>query len=439
MNVADLRETVPSTLAPGDPGWDQARIFHSGIGEPDAVVRPATVAEVQAAVRWAAAASIPVLVRSGGHGGWGEVPGGLTIDLAELASVEVDGTLVRVGGGAAWGAVARELTTHGLGLSSGDTATVGVGGLTLGGGMGWMVRAWGLAADQLEGAQVVTAAGELVEVSEAAHPDLLWALRGGGGNFGAVTRFDFRAHDLPGIVFATLSIEGDTRAALRDMRDALASAPRELTATYMDVPPMDPNAPAGASITACWIGTDVEAARAALAPLIASPGINETEIGVRVYPDILLDPPAFDPDQPMPGFVGGNILTAELTDDIIDRLVDFHEAHPASIVFLRSLGGAFSDVAPDATAFATRNANWIAMTGAFDIPGLLDDAERAAAEAEWAQIDELGDGVYGNFTTSLDASWVPRIYPAATLARLVDVKRTWDPANVFSRNFNVVP
>ena len=148
----------------------------------------------------------------------------------------------------------RGAVEHGLGVSSGDTASVGVGGLTLGGGIGWMVRAWGLAADQLEGVQLVTAAGDVIEVSGAGHPELFWALRGGGGNFGVVTRFDFRAHELPAVVWAELAVEGDPRPVLRGLRDALRDAPRELTVTYMDVPPMDPSAPAGASITACWVG-----------------------------------------------------------------------------------------------------------------------------------------------------------------------------------------
>ncbi|MET0812134.1 MAG: FAD-binding oxidoreductase [Microbacterium sp.] len=440
MTLEDLRSAVPSAVvAPGDDGWDAARLFHSGIGEPDAVVRVRSVEDVQAAVRWAAAGGTPVMVRSGGHSAWGSVPGGLTIDLSALADVAVDGGLVSVGGGATWGAVAHELAEHGLGISSGDTGSVGVGGLTLGGGVGWMVRAWGLAADQLEGAQLVTAAGEVVEVTDASHPDLLWALRGGGGNVGVVTRFDFRAHPLPSVVFATLAVSGDARPVLRAMRDTLADAPRDLTVTFMDVPAMDPSAPEGATITACWIGLDEIAARAALLPILAVDGVTETEFGVKAYPEILLDAPAFDPDQPMPGFVGGNALVADLTDDAIDRLVAFREAHPASVLFLRSLGGAYGDVGPDATAFAAREATWFAMAGAFDIPGLLSDDERAAALSEWSAIEPLGVGVYGNFTTSIDPDWVPRMYPAATLARLTGIKRTWDPENLFSRNHNVVP
>ena len=439
MTLDTLRSVVPSIVVPGDDDWDSARLFHSGIGEPDAVVRVRSVEDVQHAVRWAAASTTPVMVRGGGHSAWGSVPGGLTLDLSALTDLEVDGTLVRVGGGATWGDVAHALAEHGLGVSSGDTASVGVGGLTLGGGIGWMVRAWGLAADQLESAQLVTASGDVVEVTDASHPDLLWALRGGGGNIGVVTRFDFRAHPLPAVVFATLGITGDSRPILRALRDVLADAPRELTVTFMDVPAIDPSAPAGATISACWIGPDEIAARAVLAPILALDGVSEIEFGVRAYPDILLQMPGFDPDQPMPGIVGGNALVADLSDDAIDRLVAFREAHSASVLFLRSLGGAYADVAPDASAFAARAATWFAMAVAFDIPGVLGDDERAAALTEWAAIEPLGIGVYGNFTTATDPDWVPRMYPPETLARLTAIKRATDPTNVFSRNHNVRP
>ncbi|MFE7844388.1 FAD-binding oxidoreductase [Microbacterium sp. NPDC057407] len=428
-----------TVVQPGDDEWDAARAFHSGIGEPTVIVRAGTVDDVRSALRYAAAERLEVMVRGGGHSAWGAVPGGLTLDLAALDDVRVDGTLVHVGGGATWGAVAHELSEHGLGISSGDTASVGVGGLTLGGGIGWMVRAWGLAADQLVGAQLVTARGDVIEVIETAHPDLLWALRGGGGNFGVVTRFDFRAHPLTSVVFATLGAGDDARRLLRVLRDTMAQAPRELTVTYMHVPPMDPNAPAGATVTACWIGDDEDAARAALAPILAVDGVTETEFGVRSYPDILMDMPAADPDQPMPGFVGGNTLLRDLTDDAIERLVTFRESNAASVLFLRSLGGAFGDVPQDATPFPGRGATWFAMAGAFDVPGLVDDDTRPAIQASWDAIEALGDGLYGNFTASTDAGLVSRMYPPETMARLAAIKRQYDPRNLFCRNHNVAP
>jgi FAD/FMN-containing dehydrogenase len=440
MQIDGLTSGLPGrVITPGDDAWEAARHFHSGTGEPDVIVRAGSVADVAAAVRWAASEGLPVVVRGGGHSVWGAVPGGLTVDVGALDDIEVDGTLVRVGGGATWGRVAAELAGHGLGISSGDTASVGVGGLTLGGGIGWMVRAWGLAADQLVGVQLVTASGEVIEVTEAAHPDLMWALRGGGGNFGVVTRFDFRAHPLPAVVLATLGVSGDAATVLRAVRDALADAPRELTVTYMDVPAMDPNAPAGATLTAVWAGDDETAARAALASLLARDDLHEIELSVTRYPDVLLDMPPQDPDAPAPGFVGGNTLLRDLSDDAIDRLVSFRAANEASVLLLRSLGGAFGDVPQEATAFPARDATWFAMAGAFDVPGLVDDESRPAIAAAWDAIEALGSGVYGNFTISTDPGIATKMYPAATMARLAAVKRQWDPANVFSRNHNVLP
>jgi FAD/FMN-containing dehydrogenase len=314
-----------------------------------------------------------------------------------------------------------------------------VGGLTLGGGIGWMVRAWGLAADQLVGAQVVTAEGRVVEVTDASHPDLMWALRGGGGNFGIVTRFDFRAHDLDAVVFAELAVTGDPRPALRTLRDVLATAPRELTVTYSDVPAMDPSAPGGRSIGACWVGRDTAALRSALAPLLALDSVTVNDIAVRDYADILLEHPQPEPGQQLPGFIGGNTLVRRLDDAFIDRLVDFRESTDASVMLLRSLGGAYADVSPDATAFAARDATWFAMAGGFDIPGLVDDAERARLAHAWQELEALGVGVYGNFTTSTDPSLPARMYPPETMARLAEVKSRWDPRNLFARNHNVVP
>ncbi|TDN92367.1 FAD-binding oxidoreductase [Microbacterium sp. BK668] len=445
MDLAALRTAVSgSVLAAEDQGWDAARNSHAGLGRPDVIVRVDSLDDVSEAVRFAAAGHREVVVRAGGHSAWCTLDDGVLVDLTALDSVEVvedpdGGALVRIGGGARWGDVARVLSDRGLGISSGDTASVGVGGLTLGGGIGLMVRAWGLAADQLVGAQLVTAQGEVVEVTDASHPDLLWALRGGGGNFGIVTRFDFRAHDLSGVVLAELGVSGNARPILAALRDVLADAPRELTVTFMDVPAMDPNAPAGASIVAVWAGSDEEALRAALAPLLTVEGVVLNDLAARVYPDILLDHPVPEPEQQMPGFLGGNTLLPELDDDAIDALVSFRESTPASVLLLRSLGGAFGDVPQDATPFPARNATWFAMAGAFDIPGLVDDAQRARLEEAWAAIEARGAGVYGNFSTTTDPAFAERMYPAGTMARLAAVKATWDPRNVFARNHNVVP
>ncbi len=160
---------------------------------------------------------------------------------------------------------------------------------------------------------------------------------------------------------------------------------------------------------------------------------------MQAYPDILLEAPPADPEQPMPGFIGGNTLLRELTDDAIDRLVSFREANQASVLFLRSLGGAYGDVPQDATAFPARDATWFAMAGAFDIPGLVTDESRGAIQAEWDATAALGEALYGNFTPSTDPGLVSRMYAPETMARLARLKREWDPQNIFSRCHNVQP
>lgn len=401
--------------------------------------RPRTVDEVSEIVRLASREAVPLTVVSGGHGPWSHAPAaGIRLELGELSRIEVDGTTVRIGGGAVWGDVATALAAHGLALSSGDTASVGVGGLTLGGGIGWMVRAWGLAVDQLIGAQVVTADGEVVEASSASHPELFWALRGGGGNFGAVTRFDFAAHPLPGIAFAESVVDGDASAVLRATRDLLADAPRELTVTYMDVPPMDPSAPAGARLSAVWAAPEPELLRAVLEPISVLDGV-ETEVTTPAYRDVLLEMPEPEGEEASgpPGFIGGNGLYAELDDPLIERLVAFRRSYPASVVFLRSLGGAMRDVPQEDTAFPARSASWFVLAGAFDIPGMIDDETRAAIERDWRAIEAGRLAEYGNFADTERPEAVTGMFSEEGLARLRATKAAWDPQNLFRRNHNI--
>jgi FAD/FMN-containing dehydrogenase len=364
--------------------------------EDSVTIRPSTVEVVSESVRHAQRESLPLTVVAGGHGPWSHVPApGMRIELTGLSDIEIDGTLVRIGGGAVWGDVAVALGAHGLSISSGDTASVGVGGLTLGGGIGWMVRAWGIAADQLVGAQVVTASGDIVEASETQNPDLFWALRGGGGNFGIVTRFDFQAHRIPGIAVGEHPITGDTALVIRTVRDLMRDAPNELTVTYMDVPPMDPSAPAGARVSAVWAGMP-------------------------------------------PGFIGGNGLFADLDDELIGKIVAFRAGYPASVVMLRSLGGAFGAAPQESTPFPARDARWFVMVGAFDIPGLVDDATRERISADWERIESGRIAEYGNFAATERPDAVPGMFGPDAFERLRQIKKTWDPQNLFRRNHNVV-
>src|SRR4051794_18388218 len=222
-------------IRPEAPEYESARRTLLASGSPAYVFRPRSVVDVQAAVRFAAGSGLPLAVRGGGHSfsGFGTNDGGVVIDLVLLAEVAVldrDRGIVRIGGGATWGLVAEALAPLGLAISSGDTKSVGVGGLTLSGGIGWKVRKYGLALDQLAATQVVTATGEVVHASAEQHADLFWGLRGGGGNFGIVTAFEFQAHPTTDVYFGRLAFPAtEAGSVLQGWAEHLRCAPEDLT------------------------------------------------------------------------------------------------------------------------------------------------------------------------------------------------------------------
>ncbi len=453
MSLAQLASTLDGTLdgtlvLPDSADFATSRLFHGRSGDPAAVVHAAGVDDVAAAVLAARAEGLPVAVRGGGHGMWESLPGALVIDLSALDAGEPDedpdpgaaGTrLVRIGGGATWGTVAETLGERGLAISSGDTRSVGVGGLTLGGGIGWVVRAWGLALDQLVGAQLVTASGDIVEVSDQTQPDLFWGLRGGGGNLGAVTRFDFLAHPLEGVVHASIDLDpAGLRDALRGFRDVMRSAPRELNASLLRTPAFGPEMPSRTVIEVLWAGTDEAAARAAFAPLLDLPGVVSAEVAPGAYADVLQEAPTPPPGMPMPVIVDENGWFASLDDQVIDALLAAGEAAGAQMLLVRWLGGRFGEVDPDATAVSFRAAEAFAMTAALLPPG-APASDIAALRALLAPFAEHSLGTYGNFTNSVEPGLANRMYSPKAVQRLRALKREWDPDNVFSRNHNVAP
>lgn len=433
-------------VLPGTEHFDDARLFHGRPGSPAAVVQAADAADVAAAVTAARDAGLPVAVRSGAHGMWESVPGAVVIDLRALRQVEVtpdplpDGTrLVRVGGGATWGEVAQELGRHGLAVSSGDTRSVGVGGLTLGGGIGWLVRCRGLALDQLAGVELVTAAGDVLEVSADRHPDLFWAVRGGGGNFGVATRFDFRATPLAGVVHASVTLaEGSLAGPIRAFRDAMRAAPRELNGSLLRTPAMGPEFPARTMLELAWAGTDEDAARAAFAPLLVLPGVQAVEVAPCAYVDLLEERPTPPPGMELPQIADANGWFADLSDEVVDEIVAAYEAAGGQMLLVRWLGGAFGDVDPAATAIAFRDAEAFVVGAALVFPG-SPEGELDRVAAVLGGLARHSRGAYGNFTNDVGGGLVERMYPPATLARLREVKRAWDPGNLFSRNHNISP
>lgn len=429
-------------LRPGDDGYDDAARVFMGTGEPALVVRPRNPEEVATALADAVPNGLEVSVRSGGHSflGHGTNAGGVVIDLRHLDGIEVldaERRLVRIGGGARWAEVATALEPHGWGLTSGDTTSVGVGGLTLGGGIGWMVRQHGLTIDNLHSARVVTADGRLLTASSGENPDLFWALRGGGGNFGVVVDFDFVVHETTSVHHGAVTYAlGDATDLLTRWRDAMRAAPDELSST-LALPPQLPGAPPYAQLLVCYAGAPaalMSEADAAIEPLLELGTVTEATITERRYAEVLEEP--FRPPGIRP--VARNTLVPVLDDEVIAAIVAVHQDPLPNAVAVRSLGGAFGRVPADATAFAHRDAEAMVFRGVF----LAEDATEQdvdAALVTWRPLAALGAGTYVNFQGSASAEDVALAYPPATYQRLVAVKTAYDPDNVFAGNLNIEP
>ncbi|MDQ2661567.1 MAG: FAD-binding protein, partial [Actinomycetota bacterium] len=338
-------------------------------------------------------------------------------------------------GGARWGDIATALAPHGLAISSGDTRDVGVGGLALGGGIGWLVRDRGLAIDALREIELVTAAGEILTVNEALHPDLFWALRGGGGNFGVATRITFQPTRVDAIVGGHVRFDAsEVPAVLRAWRDVVRGAPDGFNSSLMLMPAMGPEMPAGPMLAVGLQGTE-EQLRALLEPLLSLSSVDEVALAPMAYGDMLEDAP---PGRPPLLFVGGNGFVPELSDAALDAVAAAYAREVPTMVLLRALGGAFSRVAPDATAIAHRDAEVLLIVNGV-LPPDSTPEQIAAAKAGSDAALAFTSGVYGNFAMERSDAIVRSMYPAATLERLRRVKKQFDPGNVFRQNHNITP
>lgn len=437
---------IPDALRPGDDGYDDATQTFFATGSPALVVRPRGPEEVAAAIAHAVSRDLAVSVRSGGHSpvGHSTDTGGMVIDLRYFDSVEVIDEarrLVRVGGGATWGGVAAALSPFGWALTAGDTSDVGVGGLTLGGGIGWMVRRYGLAIDNLVGARLVTPDGRLLAASPDEHSELFWALRGGGGNFGVVIDFDFIAQPISTVQFGTVTYRLDDAGALiTRWRDAMRAAPDQLSSTLALPPARSADEEPCGFVLLCYAdGTDAGEAGeadidAAIDPLVELGTVTMAEITECSYSEILEN--AVRPS----GFrlVTRNALVSRLDDDVIAEICRLHSAAIPTAVAVRSLGGAFARVPNDATAFAHRDAEAMIVV-LLMLPDTATDAEVSDALIPWQALSRRGIGTYINFQGSATASDVAAAYPPATYARLAAVKAAYDPENRFARNHNITP
>jgi FAD/FMN-containing dehydrogenase len=452
--VDALKDSITGELLrPGEAGFDSARsVWNARFDrKPDLVIRCACTDDIAAAVNFARQHDLVISVKGGGHDYAGNTvgEGGLLIDLGLMRTVSVDvrARTAVAEAGATWSDVDAATQPHGLATTGGTVSTVGIAGFTLGGGQGWLTRKYGLAADNLLSAEVVTASGAVVRASSNEHPDLYWGLRGGGGNFGIVSRFEYRLHEFGPDVLAGQVIYPLERARelLRWYRDHMKTAPDEVTAYpfLLRIPPL-PDFPAAIQgkvvldFVAAYAGP-VDEAEIHLAPFRAQGSPLMDTIGVVPYTVLQK---AFDD-----GMAKGNrwysrcLQLDEVSDAFIDTLLDNLDPFPGAFtaVYLGAQGGAVSRVAADATAYPHRG-----NSDALHIfPGWADPAEDAAVMA-WAR-DLYGKlrpfdegGVYVNMLAEDEGDRLSQAYKA-NLGRLAALKKKWDPHNLFRMNHNIPP
>jgi len=329
------------------------------------------------------------------------------------------------------------LAPYGLAISSGDTTSVGVGGLTLSGGIGWKVRKYGLALDNLVGAEVVTAVGDVVHASTEQHADLFWALRGGGGNVGIVTAFEFTAHRTTDVFHGSIRFPAaEAASVLQGWADHLRSAPDELTSLVNLANPFVGGPEAPVEIQVVVDSDDPDRAAAVLDPIRRLGTVLDDQVVLTPYADTLVEGVT-----PPPGirFVTRSAFVDRDSVSAVLRILAEVATSPGSpIIGVRSVGGAVSRVPADATAYAHRQAELVFVTIAAG-PEPVVDAAGPALQALWVRLAPHVSGAYANFLTSATEEEVAAIYPAATYERLVAVKERYDPGNLFAGNHNVRP
>ncbi|MEX0816405.1 MAG: FAD-binding oxidoreductase, partial [Gaiellales bacterium] len=446
-SIPQLRSELNGRMIePDDDGYDEARtLFYGGIDRrPAVVVRVADATDVSRVVTLARETGLPLAVRSGGHSiaGHSVSEGGIVLDLSEMKALDVDAEERT-----AWaetGLTAAEFTTatatHRLALGFGDTGSVGIGGLTLGGGVGYLVRKHGLTIDDLLAADIVTADGELLRVDAESHPDLFWAIRGGGGNFGVVTRFRFRLHELDMVVGGMLLLPATPETIHAFVAEAEA-APEELStmANVMPAPPMPfvPEEQHGKlSILAlmCFAG-DTEAGEKALAPFRALATPIADMLKPMPYPEIY--PP--DEEEYHPMAVGHTAFVDEVDRAATETIVERLEAStaPMRVAQLRVLGGAMARVPNEATAFAHRDRRLMV-----NVAAVYEEPEDRAEHEAWvracsAALHRGETGAYVNFLGDEGEARIHDAYPGPTWDRLARIKARYDPTNLFRLNQNV--
>jgi FAD/FMN-containing dehydrogenase len=438
-------------ILPGDPDYEAARGIWNGAYDhhPALIVRSSTGEDVRAAITFAREQNMAVSVRSGGHSpaGYGTNEGGMVIDLSQMKAITVDPEqrTARLEPGLTWNEVAQTLQPYGLALTSGDTGAVGVSGLLLGGGIGWMVRKYGLTLDHLRAVELVTADGQFLRASADEHADLFWGLRGGGGNFGIATAFEVDLHPagivLGGAVFYEMA---EAEGILREYAHYALTAPEELTSMVllMTAPPAPfiPPAKQGAPVVAiflCYTG-DLAQGEQVVAPLRKLGTVVADVIAPIPYPVMF----AFTEEAARPGFPQyvRSLFARTLSDEVVQTIASeaSQVISPQTMMQIRILGGAMSRIPANATAFAHRDKQ--ALISVFDTEFHLGSSEHLArAEQLWQALSPYTEGTYVNFLMEEGEQRVHQAYPSATYARLAELKRRYDPTNLFRLNQNIVP
>ena len=454
MSLEAVREQVRGEVyGPDSDGYDEARSVYNAMHDrrPAAVLSCVDVADVIAGVELAASSGLDLAVRGGGHSvpGFGVVDDGVVVDLSPMRWVRVDAEArrARVGGGAVLGDLDHATHAYGLATPGGIVSSTGVGGLTLGGGIGHLTRHYGLTIDNLVSADVVTAAGEPITASASEHDDLFWALRGGGGNFGVVTAFEFELHPVSTIYGGPIFFELDSAPdVLASFREHIADAPEELGAFFAwQIAPPLPFIPADrhgdtlCAIIACWSGP-LDEGPAAIQPLMDAGAVVAHHVGETPFPALNS---AFDPLLPagLQHYWKADFV-AELTDDAMAAHLEHGPKVPSveSTMHLYPLNGAVQRVAPDDTAFAHRGMSFAAVIAGMWPDPADNDANIAWVRDYYAAIHPHSgsEGGYINFMADDDDHRVQSNY-GDHYARLAAIKKTYDPGNLFHVNQNIEP
>jgi FAD/FMN-containing dehydrogenase len=438
---SELRGAV---IGPADPSYETARRVHNGMVDrrPAAIARCTGLADVKAALRFGLDQDLPIAVRGGGHNVAGKAvcDGGIVIDLSAMKGMRVD-PLRRIASaqaGLTQGEFDRETQAFGLATTGGAVSTTGIAGLTLGGGIGWLQRKHGLACDNVLSADVVTADGRLLTASDSENADLFWGLRGGGGNFGIVTSFEYELHPLgpvlAGPVVHPFAAAGE---AFKFFRQYMQSAPDEVSGAF-GLGPL-PDGQRAFFLFVFYAGSPQEGERA-IAPVHEFGRPLEDAIEPMAYCDAQK---AFDGDFPFGVknyWKSSNV--AALSDDAIGTMVEFMESAPSlgPMVFVERLGGAIARVPADATAFGHRGAEYDLIIAAIWNDDAEQEAHIAWAKSFWDALQPYSTGsVYVNYLSDEGEARVRAAYGGAHWARLVELKRRYDPHNVFRGNQNISP